>query len=229
MSARSDDATRTDPITPLVARTLLVVAALALVGMLAASEVDPSAWLTAEGLRAAVGADEWYGPVGYVAVIVGGMFLPIPKAVRLGLGGVLFGPVFGFGYAWIGQVVAMTVMFVVARTSLRRLARRLVHEHSGFVRRVEHRLEHHGIQVVAALRLFYFMGTPLTIMLSTTRLRLRDFVLGTAIGVVPAVALMVLSADAVASGPTAVEAALIGIAIVLVFGLGTLVRRRLGI
>jgi sulfite exporter TauE/SafE len=66
-------------------------------------------------------------------------------------------------------------------------------------------------------------------MLSTTKLRVQDFMLGTAIGVIPAVALMVLSADAVMSGPTAIEAALIGAAIVLVFGLGTLVRRRVGI
>ena len=227
--AQPEGATRVESVAPLVRRTVLVVAALAVGGMLAAGEVAPGAWLSAEGLRAAVGADEWYGPVGYVAVIVAGMFLPIPKAVLLGLGGVLFGPVFGFAYAWIGQVLAMTVMFLVARTSLRPLARRLVHEHSGFVRRLEVRLEDHGIQVVAALRLFYFMGTPLTIMLSTTRLRLRDFVVGTAVGVVPAVALMVLSADAVASGPTAIEAALIGVAILLVFGLGTIVRRRVGI
>ena len=229
MTARPDEVAPADPVAPLVGRTLLAVVALVVVMLVVEGEVDPTAWLTADGLRAAIGADEWYGPVGYVSIIVAGMFLPIPKAVLLGLGGVLFGPVYGFAYAWTGQVLAMTVMFVVARTSLQRLARRLVHEHSGFVRRLELRLEHHGIEVVAALRLFYFMGTPLTIMLSTTRLRLRDFVVGTGIGVVPAVALMVLSADAVASGPTAVEAALIGIAIVLVFGLGTLVRRRVGI
>jgi hypothetical protein len=40
---------------------------------------------------------------------------------------------------------------------------------------------------------------------------------------------MVLSADAVMSGPKPFEAALIGAAIVLVFGLGTLVRRRVGL
>jgi uncharacterized membrane protein YdjX (TVP38/TMEM64 family) len=73
------------------------------------------------------------------------------------------------------------------------------------------------------------MGTPISMMLSTTRLRLVDFVVGTAIGVVPAVALFVLSADAMASGTTAVEAALIGLGVLLVFGLGTLVRRRVGI
>jgi uncharacterized membrane protein YdjX (TVP38/TMEM64 family) len=204
---------------------IVVGAALALL----AHSIDATSWLTADGLRAAVRAEEWYGPVGYVSVIVIGMFLPIPKAVLLALGGVLFGPAYGFVWAWTGQVLGMTALFLAARTSLRPLARRLVREHSGAVRRLELRLEHQGVQVVAALRLFYFMGTPISIMLSTTRLRLRDFMIGTGIGVVPAVALMVLSADAVASGATAFEAAIIGLAIVLVFGLGTLVRRRVGI
>jgi uncharacterized membrane protein YdjX (TVP38/TMEM64 family) len=149
--------------------------------------------------------------------------------VLLGLGGVLFGPVYGFLWAWLGQVLGMSTLFVVARVGLRDVARRLVHEHSGAIRRLELRLERQGIQVVAAIRLFYFMGTPISIMLSTTKLRLRDFVIGTAIGVIPAIALAVLSADAIASGATAIEAALIGVGIVLVFGLGTIVRRRVGI
>lgn len=225
----SGDGARAEPIAPIVVRTTLVLVALG-VGLAAMGRsVDPTRWLTADGLREVVGADEWYGPIAYVASIVAGMFLPIPKIVLLGLGGVLFGPMWGFVWAWAGQVLGMTALFVVGRTSLRALARRLVHEHSGFVRRLELRLEHQGIQAVAALRLFYFMGTPLTVMLSTTRLRLRDFMMGTGIGVVPAVALAVLSADAVASGPTAIEAGLIGAAMVLVFGLGTLVRRRVGI
>jgi uncharacterized membrane protein YdjX (TVP38/TMEM64 family) len=202
-----------------------VIAALVIV----ANVVDATAWLTADGLRTAVGADQWYGPIGYVATIVAAMFLPIPKAVILGLGGVLFGPAYGFLWAWIGQVAGMTSLFVVSRLGLRRLARRLVHEHSGAIRRLELRLEHQGIQVVAAIRLFYFMGTPISMMLSTTRLRLIDFIVGTAVGVVPAVALFVLSADAMASGTTALEAALIGLGVLLVFGLGTIVRRRVGI
>jgi uncharacterized membrane protein YdjX (TVP38/TMEM64 family) len=221
--------TRRESTAALAWRAALVGAVVVAATVLLARAVDVRTWLTAEGLRAAVGADQWYGPLGYVAALVGGMFLPVPKAVLLALGGVLFGPWRGFLYAWTGQVLGMTVLFVVARTGLRRLARRLVHEHSGVVRRLELRLEHQGIQVVAALRLFYFMGTPISIMLSTTRLRLRDFSAGTAIGVVPAVALAVLSADAVASGASALEAALIGCALVLVFGLGTLVRRRIGL
>jgi phospholipase D1/2 len=225
----SGDDARAEPVAPILLRTALVLVGLGVAITIAGHSVDARRWLTAEGLRDAVGADEWYGPLAYVASIVVGMFLPIPKIVLLGLGGVLFGSLWGFVWAWLGQVLGMTALFVVGRTSLRALARRLVHEHSGFVRRLEVRLEHQGIQAVAALRLFYFMGTPLTIMLSTTRLRLRDFMMGTGIGVVPAVALAVLSADAVASGPTAIEAALIGAAMVLVFGLGTLVRRRVGI
>jgi uncharacterized membrane protein YdjX (TVP38/TMEM64 family) len=230
MSARPDEPEQREPLAPLLWRSIAVLVVLAGVLLALGRSVDPGRWLTVDGLRDAVGADEWYGPIGFVAVMVAAMFLPVvPKVALLGLAGVLFGPWYGFVYAWVAQVVAMTVMFVLARTSLRRLARRLVLEHSGAVRRLELRLEHQGIQVVAALRLFYFMGTPLSIMLSTTRLRVRDFVIGTGIGVVPAVALAVLSGDAVASGATAIEAALIGLAIVLVFGLGTLVRRRVGI
>ena len=218
-----------EALAPTVTRTVAVgVLFVGAVALLARS-VDPTAWLTADGLRDAVGADEWYGPVGYVGAIVAGMFLPIPKAIVLALGGVLFGPAQGFVYAWIGQVLGMTALFLVARVGLRRLARRLVHEHSGAIRRLELRLEHQGIQVVAACRLFYFMGTPLSIMLSTTRLRLRDFVIGTAIGVIPAIAVFVLSADAMTSGTTPIEAALIGLGVLLVFGLGTVVRRRVGI
>ena len=82
---------------------------------------------------------------------------------------------------------------------------------------------------MAALRLFYFMGTPLSIMLSTTRVRLRHFVAGTAIGVIPAVAVAVASGDAVASGATGLTAAMMGVGLVLVVGLGTVVRRRFGL
>jgi uncharacterized membrane protein YdjX (TVP38/TMEM64 family) len=214
------------PIGALVQRTA-VVAMLFVAGVtVLARTVDATSWLTADGLRGTVGADEWYGPLCYISTIVGGMFLPIPKMVLLGLGGVLFGPWYGFAYAWAGQVLGMSTLFVVARSGLQALARRIVHEHVDAARRIDMQLQHRGVQVVAALRLFYFMGTPISIMLSTTRLRLRHFVVGTAIGVVPAVAVAVASGNAVASGTTAVGAAVIGVGIVLVMGVGTIARRR---
>jgi uncharacterized membrane protein YdjX (TVP38/TMEM64 family) len=209
-----------------IVRTGLAIAVLLFAGSVLARTVDATAWLTADGLRDAVGADEWYGPIAYVATVVGGMFLPIPKVVLLGLGGVLFGTWYGFAYAWIGQVLGMTALFVVARFGLRAFAQRFVHAHLEAARRIDAHLAESGIWTVAALRLFYFMGTPLSIMLSTTRLRLAQFVVGTAIGVIPAVALAVASGDTVASGGTAVTAAVIGAALVLVVGLGTYVRRR---
>jgi uncharacterized membrane protein YdjX (TVP38/TMEM64 family) len=210
----------------LVGRTVLAAAVVVLGAAWLARSVDARAWLTADGLRAAVGSGEWYGPVCYVSTIVGGMFLPIPKVVLLGLGGVLFGPWHGFAYAWLGQVLGMTVLFVVARSGLRALVQRLVDGRLAAAERLEHRLERRGVQTVAMLRLFYFMGVPISVMLSTTRLRVRDFMAGTALGVVPAVALAVASGDAVASGATTAGAAVIGVAIVVVLGVGTLVRRR---
>ena len=215
--------------TSLVWRAILAGVALLAAGVVLGRTVDATRWLSAEGLRAAVGADEWYGPLSYVSAVVAGMFLPVPKVMLLGLAGALFGPWYGFTYAWLGQVLGMSVLFIVARSGFRPLARRLVHEHVAAARRIDAHLEDRGISLVATLRLFYFMGTPLSIMLSTTRLRLRHFVAGTAIGVIPAVALAVASGDAVASGATGLTAAVIGLGLVLVVGLGTIVRRRFGL
>ena len=63
-------------------RATIAGVALVVAGVVLAQTVDATRWLTADGLRAAVGADEWYGPLCYVSAIVGGMFLPIPKVVR---------------------------------------------------------------------------------------------------------------------------------------------------
>lgn len=206
------------------AAIVMVAAAIAL----ARGVVDPTQWLTAEGLRTVVGG-EWYAPIAYVAVVVGSMFLPVPKIVVLGLAGVLFGPREGFVYAWIGQVLGMTTLFLAARASLGPVARRMMQRRLAAAEHVDAHLERRGVATVALLRLFYFMGTPLSIMLSATRLRVLHFALGTAIGVVPAIALAVYSADAAASGTTGFGAAVIGAGIVLVLGVGTLVRRRFGL
>lgn len=214
---------------PQALRATVVAALLVGAGSVLAQVLDTTHWLSVDGLRHTVGADEWYGPLGYVATFVASMFLPLPKVVLLGLAGALFGPAWGFAYAWLGQVLGMTALFVIARSGFRSLAQRLVHEHVHAARRIDAHLEDRGVWVVAALRLFYFMGTPLSIMLSTTRLRLGQFVAGTGIGVTPAVALAVLSGDAVASGATAVTSAGIGAALVLVVGAGTMVRRRFGL
>jgi len=215
-----------DPTPALLWRSLAVgvvtLGAIVLLG----HALDAHTWLTVEGLRSAVGS-EWYAPILYVAVIVAAMFTPVPKFVVLASAGIVFGPWYDFLYAWIGQVVAMTVLFVVARTNLRPLARRLIDEHVAAVQQIEHRLDRHGVAIVAACRLFYFMGTPISIMLSATRLRVADFVLGTAVGVIPTIALAVFSADAATSGTTPFSAAVIGISIVLVLGVGTAIRRRL--
>jgi uncharacterized membrane protein YdjX (TVP38/TMEM64 family) len=213
---------------PLVWRSVAVVVVVAAVVAVVGGSVDPTAWLTADGLRAVVGA-EWYAPIAYVAVIVAVMFLPAPKIILLGLAGVLFGPWQGFLYAWIGQILGMTALFLAARASLRPAAQRLMHEHLAAARNIDGHLETHGFATVALLRLFYFMGSPLTVMLSATKLRLLHFMAGTAVGVIPAIGLAVASADAATSGTTGIGAAIIGLGIVLVLGVGTVVRRRFGL
>jgi len=214
---------------PLACRVVLLAVLCSGVVVVVLSPIDPALWLTADGLRAALGVGRWYAPVGYVATLVASIFLPVPKIVVLGLAGVLFGPWQGFVYAWIGQTLGMTALFLLARGGLRGVVRRVLHDRVPQLRRVDEQIARHGIRVVAALRLFYVMGTPVTVVLSTTRIRLAQYVAGTAVGVVPAVALAVVSGDAVATGVTGLKAAVVGLAVVLVIGVGTVVRRRFGV
>jgi hypothetical protein len=75
-----------------VVRAAAVMVLVASGAALLARSVDPAAWLTADGLRAAVGADRWYGPVGYVSTVVGAMFVPVPKVVLLASAARFLGP-----------------------------------------------------------------------------------------------------------------------------------------
>lgn len=208
-------------------RAVAGLAILLLGGMVLAQWVDWRQWLTADGLRATVHADAWYGPLLYLSTFMAAVFLPVPKIVLLGLAGMLFGPWYGFAYAWLAQVLGMTLLFVLARGTLRDAAQRLLHQHVDPVQHVERRLERQGFQIVALLRLFYFMGSPWSVLLATTSLGLAEFMGGTAVGVVPAVAMAVVAGDSAASGATGVKAAVFGAGVCLVLGVGTLVRRRL--
>lgn len=210
-----------------IARAVVGIAVVALAGLALARWVDWREWLTADGLRATVHADAWYGPLLYLSTFMAAVFLPVPKIVLLGLAGMLFGPWYGFAYAWVAQVLGMTLLFVLSRGTLRDAAQRLVHQHVEALQHVERRLQQQGFQIVALLRLFYFMGTPWSILLATTSLGLAEFMGGTAVGVVPAVAMAVVAGDSAASGATGVKAAVFGVAVCLVVGVGSAVRRRL--
>ena len=116
------------------------------------------------------------------------------------LGGVLFGPIYGALYVLIGATLGAVGAFLTARyfgssifaKSDSDLGRRLANYNE--------RLANHGFLTVVFLRLvplFPFNG--LNFALGLTEIRLRDYFLGTFIGIIPGTVALVYFGDSLAS------------------------------
>jgi uncharacterized membrane protein YdjX (TVP38/TMEM64 family) len=124
-----------------------------------------------------------WGPLVYVALHVVLTLVPVPKNLLATIAGALFGMTSGLVLSWVGSVVAAVVGFALAR----RLGRAAVSRLSGRrIDRVGRLLERQGLLAEVVARLTPFV--PFTVVnygSGLSPMRWRDYVAGTAVGVVP--------------------------------------------
>lgn len=143
-----------------------------------------------EGLLLSLGC--WAVPLFFV-LFTAGAVLQVPGALFVVAARLAFGPVWGFVLAYAGAVVAVTAAFGLVRAlrgrrddpprPLRwRWARRLL---DGAQRR--------PVLTVALLRTLFFLSPPLNYALAFSRIRARDYVLGSALGLALPVFLVTLA------------------------------------
>jgi uncharacterized membrane protein YdjX (TVP38/TMEM64 family) len=132
-------------------------------------------------------AIESHGPVAarliYVAVYIVGTVALLPGTVLSFAGAVLFGAYEGTLYTWIGATVGATLAYLTARLLGRDFVERLF---GGRFAAFDRRIREHGftgLLVVRLLPLFPFNAVNFGCGLAG--IRLRDYVLATAIGIVP--------------------------------------------
>lgn len=155
----------------------------------------PPTWLSVDGMRRAVEAAGPLGPLVYMAVFVAGFFIPGPEILFAALGGALFGGLRGFAYAYAACLVGTTATFLLVRYTAQEWAQRALRDRFDWVRALDDRLVHHGVVTVLGLRLVLFLAPPLNWTLGATRVRTSHYVLGTALGIVPGLALAVYLGD----------------------------------
>jgi uncharacterized membrane protein YdjX (TVP38/TMEM64 family) len=182
---------------------LLVLLIAAAVGVM--RWLDPWKHVSLEAIRSLVDAWGPLGPLVFVAIFIAGFFIPGPEIVLVAVGGVLFGPVHGFVYAWVAAVVGTTVTFLLVRYVAQAWAQRAMRQRFPRLRALDDRLEEHGVVAVVLLRLLLFLAPPLNWALGATRVGVRDYVLGTAIGILPGTGLTVFLADRITSASSADE------------------------
>ncbi len=167
-------------------------------------------------------------PLFGVLVVWGAVFacgvLSIPlKGVINVLAGALLGPVLATLVVISGVLAGASLLFAASRRWLRG---RFERSTGSLARRIEARLSRRPIRAVAGLRLLITLPYgPISIACALTSIRYRDFVLGSALGDLPVIALYAVAGERLATLASpgeaispATAAALIGAGLLLVLG-----------
>lgn len=121
-----------------------------------------------------------WAPIAYMVIYAVGVCLFVPGTLLTGLGAAIFGPLWGFPYAWIGAMAGASGAFFIGRTLGREFAARLI---GGRLRKFDDAIARNGFATVLYLRLVYFPFTPLNFGMGLTRVRFWDYFWGTALGI----------------------------------------------
>lgn len=121
-----------------------------------------------------------FGVSAHLFLVVAGLCWPPQWALPIGYAGMMGAAVSAFGLArWMGRDA------IQARLP-------------PSVKRWDSRLEAGGLRTVVLIRLVCFTAFPVQMMLAVSKVRFRDYVLGTAIGNLPVLVLIVVFADRIA-------------------------------
>jgi len=163
---------------------------IALFGALAAVAHHPSVrqQLSMESLSARIETvrgwveQPWGAPL-LVVGLAAAVLLHLPMVLVVAVVGLVCPFTEALVYAWVGCVGGASLAFLCSRCILRDSLRpRLA---TSALARFDRRLAEHGLVTVTILRLFLFMAAPLNWWIGATRIRARDYLIGTAIGITP--------------------------------------------
>ncbi|MCZ2836913.1 TVP38/TMEM64 family protein [Modestobacter sp. VKM Ac-2985] len=137
----------------------------------------------AQQVRADVAAVGPAAPVLFVLVYAVASLAPVPKNVFSVAAGLLFGFVEGTGIVLLAALSGALAAFALGRALGREAVERMT---GGRVARVDALLGRHGLLAVLGVRLVPVLPfTAINYAAGLTAVRLRDYVLGTAVGIVP--------------------------------------------
>lgn len=158
------------------------------------------------------------GSLGALVFVVGYALLcllPVPKAVLTALGGVIYGWWLGALLAWLAALIGAGVSFGLGRLLGREAVDALT---GGRVERADHLLTEHGLGAVVAVRLVPVIPfTAINYSAGLTGVRWRDYVLGSALAMVPG-SLAYAAVGAWGTDPWGLFAALAALVALVVIG-----------
>lgn len=203
--------------------SVLRLAALVLVFLAVAVGLQASGWDGPGQLRTWVESAGWAGAVVFVVGYALLVLVPTPASLLTILGGALFGVWVGALLAWAGAWLGSVGGFLAGRRLGRPAVDRLL---GGRLAQADRVLRQHGLVAVLAVRLVpLFPFTPLNYAAGLVGVRARDYLLGTALGIVPG-ALAYAAVGASGADPLGIVLGIGGLVVLAVLG-GSVGRRLL--
>ena len=174
---------------------LALVLALLVLAPVVARVTGLSAELSAEHFRGLVAQAGAWGELAFVGLFVGAVVAQVP-----GFAFVIIAPtLFQLPEAWLLCFIASNAAVVLNFAMVRRLGGQPFSElQSPRLRRLFGQLDRHPVRTVALLRTLTVMFPPVTGALALTRVSARDHALGSVLGMVLPVTVILLAAAAIA-------------------------------
>ncbi len=138
-------------------------------------------YLTAEALTTFLESAGLWAPVVYIITYAVGVCLFLPGTLLTGLGAAIFGPYWGFVYVWIAAMLGASGAFLIGRTLARDFAASLIGDK---LKKYDDAIERNGFATVLYLRLVYFPFTPMNFGMGITKVRFKDYIFGTGLGII---------------------------------------------
>ena len=136
--------------------------------------------LTVEKLGAWLAAAGPWAPLAFILVYALGVCLFIPGTLLTALGAAIYGPYWGFIYVWVAAMLGATGAFLIGRYLGREFAASLIGDR---LKKYDDAIERNGFATVLYLRLVYFPFTAMNFGMGLTKVRFRDYLWGTGLGI----------------------------------------------
>jgi uncharacterized membrane protein YdjX (TVP38/TMEM64 family) len=137
-------------------------------------------FLTVEKLGTLLAAAGLWAPLAFIAIYAVGICLFIPGTLLTALGAAIFGPYRGFVYVWIAAMLGAAGAFLIGRYLGREFAASLIGDR---LKKYDDAIERNGFATVLYLRLVYFPFTAMNFGMGLTKVRFRDYLWGTGLGI----------------------------------------------
>ena len=165
----------------------------------------------------------------FVLAFVAGGLAAVPLSVLIVATAGALGGLEGAAVSWVGGMVSGVLVFVIGRVAGRDAFDRLVGERG---RRVAGRIADRGVLAIAVLRnLPVAPYTVVNLAAGASPVSTRDFVLGTAIGLLPGITMLTLVGDSLMAAlrsPSPTNLAVLAATLLALAVLGIAASRRLG-